>query len=356
MGLLYTKLKIFHFKDKLDSLGREVADIKPPLHIRIKPTNVCNHNCRYCAYRAENLQLGKDMRKKDQIGRDKMLEIIDDLAEMEVQAVTFSGGGDPFCYPYLGEAARKLAETRIKFAALTNGSRLEGELAEVFAQHATWLRISIDGWDGPSYARYRGVGQGEFDKVLNNMARFKELDGDCYLGVSIVIDRENSSQIFEFTRRLKEIGVDSVKAAPCIVSNDGTENNRYHQPGFAEAKKQIARAIEQLADDSFEIFDAYHELDEKFKKEYDWCPYLQILPIIGADLNVYSCQDKAYNLDEGLLGSIREQRFGEFWSSDKDKFFKINPARDCNHHCVANGKNQMVLEYLNSDRQHLGFV
>jgi 2-iminoacetate synthase ThiH len=76
-------MKVFHFKEKVDSLPRDVDRILPPLHIRIKPTNVCNHNCGYCAYRVDNLQLGKDMVTKNQIPREKMLEIIDDIVEME---------------------------------------------------------------------------------------------------------------------------------------------------------------------------------------------------------------------------------------------------------------------------------
>ncbi len=147
MGHLYTKTKVFHFKDKLDSLPKENPAILAPIHIRIKPTNVCNHNCHYCAYRVDNLQLGKDMVTRDFIPREKMLEIIDDLVEMKVRAVTFSGGGEPFCYPYLLEAVKNLARGGIKFASLTNGALLTGEIANFFAKNATWLRISIDGWD-----------------------------------------------------------------------------------------------------------------------------------------------------------------------------------------------------------------
>ena len=65
MGLLYTRMKIFHFKDKLDSLPVDSGRILAPLNVRIKPTNACNHNRWYCAYRAENLQLGQDMNLKD---------------------------------------------------------------------------------------------------------------------------------------------------------------------------------------------------------------------------------------------------------------------------------------------------
>jgi MoaA/NifB/PqqE/SkfB family radical SAM enzyme len=356
MSLLYTKTKIFHFTDKLDSLPRQSAEIKPPLHIRIKPTNVCNHNCCYCAYRSENLQLGKDMVQKDSIPRDKMLEIIDDLIEMGVQAVTFSGGGEPFCYPHLAEIAEKLAISPIQFAALTNGSNLKGRVAEIFSQHATWLRVSMDGWDGPSYASYRKVKTDEFDKVMANMKNFKKLAGPCYLGVSFIIDKNNAAHVFEFIQRLRDTGVDSVKVSPCIVDNDGAENNRYHRPVFEQVKEQVARAKEKLAGEDFEIYDAYHELEEKFKKSYNWCPYLQILPVIGADLHVYSCQDKAYNLEQGLIGSIESCRFKTYWLSNKEKFFRINPSEHCNHHCVANEKNKLVLEYLQADQRHLGFV
>lgn len=356
MGLLYTKMKVFRFREKLNSLSLNNDKIMAPIHIRIKPTNVCAHNCWYCAYKAKDMQLGQDMSQKDYIPEKKMMEIIDDIIEMEVKAVTFSGGGDPFYYPFLLKTVKKLANSPVKFASLTNGVQLKGELAEVFAQHATWVRISMDGWDNESYAHYRGVKEDEFTKVINNMGNFKKLGGKCYLGVNYIIDKGNYNHVYDFIKRLKEIGVDSVKVSPCIVSNEGKESNAYHQTLFQKVKEQIKRIKSDLIDDSFEMFDAYHELDEKFAKDYTWCPYLQILSVIGADSNVYSCQDKAYNLKEGLIGSIKDQRFKDFWFSYKNQFFKIVPSKHCNHHCVANLKNKLVLEYLEADEEHIGFV
>jgi MoaA/NifB/PqqE/SkfB family radical SAM enzyme len=356
MGLLYTKLKIFHFKDKINSLPETEEKILPPLHIRIKPTNICNHNCGYCAYRADNLQLGKDMQRRDFIPKEKMMQILDDLVEMGVKSVTFSGGGEPFCYPYLLDAVEKLSKTGIKFACLTNGSHLNGKLAEIFAHYGAWLRISMDGWDDQSYSFYRGVQHGEFTKVMNNIENFKKLNGRCYLGTVIIVNKDNAAHIWGFIKALKSVGVDSVKVSPCIISNNGTENNAYHRAIFDSVKDQVKKAVDILTDAGFEIFDAYHELDDKFRKDYKWCPYLQILPVIGADLNIYPCQDKAYNLKEGLIGSIKNSRFQRFWFSDKNKFFKIDPSKVCEHHCVANEKNKMILEYLNADAEHLCFV
>jgi len=233
---------------------------------------------------------------------------------------------------------------------------LTGPIATFFAQHGSWVRVSIDGYDAKSYAAYRGVSENEFNVVMDNITEFAHKCTKCLLGVSLIVDQKNASHIYNFLSQLKACGVKTVKVSPCIVSNSGFENNQYHKSIFQDVKEQIQHAQTSLVTDAFEIYDAYHVLDEKFDKEYAWCPYLQILPVIGADLNVYSCQDKAYNLDCGLLGSIKEQSFKEFWLSDKNKFFNINPSVHCNHHCVANKKNQEVINYLNANTEHLAFV
>lgn len=353
----YSKYKIFHFKDKLESLNQDNLEIKSPIHIRIKPTNVCNHKCWYCSYQSlDDIQLGKDINLRDVIPRDKMMEIIDDCIEMNVKAITFSGGGEPFAYPYLLETAKKLAESNIQFASLTNGSKLKGEVAQLFAKYAQWIRISLDGWDDKSYSEYRGIKDGNFSKLIENIINFKKIGGKCSLGISYIIDNKNYKHIYELIKLIKSTGADSVKLSPCVVSDSGKVSNEYHKPIFKEAKEIIEKAINDFQDEKFEIYDTYHLLAEKFEKDYEWCPYLQILPIIGADLNIYSCQDKAYNLDTGVVGSIKNKSFKNFWFSDKNKFFQINPSKVCNHHCIANEKNKQILDYLEIDKEHLNFV
>ncbi|WP_373071988.1 radical SAM/SPASM domain-containing protein [Sulfurimonas sp.] len=355
MANKYSNLKIFHYQNKLDSLPKNITDIKAPIHIRIKPTNVCNHDCWYCAYKADNLQLGQDMVERDYIPHDKMMQIIDDCKEMGIKAITFSGGGEPFTYRYFTDTIKKVIESNISFASLTNGSRLKDEIAELFAYNATWVRVSIDGYDDESYAEYRGVKIGEFSKIVDNMKKFASLPNrTCNLGVSFIVDNKNYSKIYEFSQLMKDIGVDSIKISPCIVDNDGTKNNEYHKPFYDQAKAMSIKVKQELEDNNFEVNELYHWQEEASAKDYEWCPYSQILPVIGADLNIYPCQDKAYNLDNGLMGSIKDSSFKEFWFSDKNNFFKINPKVHCNNHCVADNKNKMILDYLNVE--HLGFV
>lgn len=354
MGLLYTKYKMFHFPQKLDSLNTD--EILPPLQVRIKPTNACNHDCWYCAYKASNLQLGKDMIEKDYIPKDKMFEIIDDLDAMGVKSITFSGGGEPLTYRYIRETLQKISQTKIKFASLTNGSKINGEIAEIFAKFGTWIRVSIDGWDDESYAKYRGVKVGEFSKIIKNMQNFAKIGGKCLLGVSIIIDKDNAKEIENMVKLFCDIGVQSIKLSPCITHNEAHLTNKYHSQFFEYTKNKCKDIAQKYSNSSCQIFDSYHLQLETFNKSYDWCPYLQICPVIGADLNIYACHDKAYNLQSGLLFSIKDRSFKEAWMSDKKNFYKIKPCKDCNHHCVVDEKNKILLEYLNADKEHLEFV
>jgi MoaA/NifB/PqqE/SkfB family radical SAM enzyme len=354
MGILNTNLKVFAYPEKLRSLPADVPEVLPPLHVRIKPTNVCNHDCWFCAYRQDDFQLGETMVEKDQIPLDKMMEIVDDLIEMKVGAATFSGGGEPFVYPHLLRTVQRLADAGIPFASLTNGSRLNGALAEIFAHRGTWVRVSLDGWDGPSYAKARHVKEGEFAKVTGNMEAFKKLGGSCLLSAVIVVGHENGPHVYELSRVLAELGVDSIKISPVVVSNDEAENHHYHLAHHERVREQVARAKADFGHLT-EISDAFDLQMASFRKDYHWCPFLQIRPVIAADLNVYSCQDKAYNPD-GLLFSIKERRFRDAWLASKEQFLHLDPSKVCNHHCVAHRGNQLVLEYLDMDRQHLPFV
>jgi radical SAM protein with 4Fe4S-binding SPASM domain len=354
MGAIYTAAKMWHYPEQLEAL--KSGDVAAPVHIRLKPTNVCNHNCYFCAYRTDDLDLGGDMNLKDRLATDKMAEIVEDIVEMGVKAVTFTGGGEPLLYPTIVETIEQLAAGGVNISALTNASQLKGKRADVLARHATWVRVSIDGWDGPSYAEYRGVDEQEFDKVIANLTAFSALESDCVLGASIIVDHRNAPHIAELAKTLKIAGVAHAKISACVVSNEGADNNAYHAKFTDVVREQIALARD-LDGDGFEVIDHYHELSERFDKDYESCPFLQFLTVIGADGEVYTCQDKAYT-KSGKLGSIQDRRFKDFWFSEDNKqaMAALNPSKVCGHHCVAEGKNRLLHDYLESEPAHRPFV
>ncbi|OSM04210.1 putative radical SAM protein [Magnetofaba australis IT-1] len=324
--------------------------------MRIKPTNVCNQDCWYCAYKVSHLQLGENMVERDQIPEAKMFEIVDDVLEMGVRAITFSGGGEPTVYKPLPEVVEKLAQGGVKVATLTNGANLKGRVADAFAEYGTWVRISIDAWDGPSYVKARGVKDDDFDKVVQNMRDFSARNSRCVLGISFIITADNADHIVDAVRTFKSAGVNHVKLSGTVISNSGAENNDYHRPLMQKVTAQIEEA-KKLASADFAVIDHYHELEERFNKSYTTCPFLQFLTVIGGDQKVYTCQDKAYT-DLGLLGDISNQRFKDFWFSEanRQRLFAFDPSQNCAHHCVAHTKNLAILDYLAMDKEHGMFV
>ena len=343
--MYYSKLKVLKHRRKLESF--EDKRITEPVHIRIKPTNKCNHNCAYCSYQNSYGQLGKDMRKSDEIPLQKMFEIISDCADMGVKAITFSGGGEPLLYKGFMSVLEKCRECGISTAILTNGVLLRKATLMVAMDSCSWIRISMDGWDRDSYAEYRKCKPEDFDQLIKNIDRATKMQSECVLGVNIIVDDRNATHIYDMVKLVHGLGVRSIKISPCIVSNDSALNNELH----FKLKPFVEDQLNKLQDEGIEVYDSYHAQLCGFKKHYNWCPYIQVLPIIGADQNVYACHDKAYNKTNGMLGSIRDVSFKDFWYDGHEKFLKINPSKDCNHHCVTDQTNKMLLEYLTIDHE-----
>jgi MoaA/NifB/PqqE/SkfB family radical SAM enzyme len=351
---VYSALKVFAFADRLTPRAGEV---RGPVHVRIKPVNACNESCWFCAYRAGGLSLGDEMELRDRIPPAKMFEIVDDLIALDVRAVAFSGGGEPLLYPELPETIRRLAAGRIAVGCLTNGFALSGEVAEALARDATWVRISIDGWDGPSYARSRRVREDAFERVLRNGERFVAATGGrCTLGFSFIVTRENAEHLAEFCARARTLGAAHVKLSACVVANEAAENEAYHAAIAATVAAEIARA-RALEGPGFEILDHYHALGSRFERANRSCPMLDLLTVIGADCAVYTCQDKAYT-EAGRLGSIRERSFRDLWLSaeQRERRRRLDPSVSCLHHCTAHAKNELLLEYRALEAAHLPFV
>ena len=106
-------------------------------------------------------------------------------------------------YPHFAETWLGLAAGGVKIGSLTNASRLQGKAADGLAAHGTWVRVSIDGWDGPSYAKYRSVAETEFAKVMGNLAAFAARGSRCELGASIIVDESNAGHIYDLGRQGK---------------------------------------------------------------------------------------------------------------------------------------------------------
>lgn len=349
----YSQLKIFHHPNVLDQLKNGLRC--NPVYIRIKPTNKCNHNCSYCHYRNAYLDLD-EYHPLDEIPHDKMMEIIRDLSDMNVKAVTFSGGGEPLLYPFIEEAMEKILQYGIDLSIITNGSLLKGKKAELLA-NSKWVRISLESINSKEYAKVRGIGENAFEELCKNIKEFTHIKSDkCELGINVVINKENYTEIQEMAYLMKNLGVNHVKFAPLITNN----TREYHSSFKDEVTETLEKVGKELSDEKFRIINLYTG-DFKdsviFERQYSECPIKEFICVIAANSNVYYCHDKAY-LSDGKVCDLNQQSFKQAWNSDEvTKLFKRFDAKECcKQHCVYDSRNEMINSFLHMDLNHVNFI
>lgn len=349
----YSQLKIFYHQDIIQKLLNHERCF--PLCIRIKPTNRCNHNCNYCHYRNSYLDLD-EYNPCDEIPRERMLQIVQDMVEMGVKAVTFSGGGEPLLYPYIEETMEKLLANNIDVSIITNGSLLKGNKAKILTA-AKWVRISIESCSDEEYCRIRGLKRGSFDELCDNIRLFAAMKSDnCELGINVVVNNQNYKEIRKLAELVKDLGVNHVKYAP-LCTND---TRAYHENFKDEVTEELKKMQDELTDEKFQVIDLYTgDFNDSviFERQYSNCPVKEFRCVIAANSKVYYCQDKAY-LSDGAVCDLSRMSFKEGWYSQAvtDKFREFDAKKCCKQHCVYDSRNELINSFLNMDRNHINFV
>ncbi len=350
---VYSDLKIFHHTEKINDILSERRT--SPIYIRIKPTNCCNQNCYYCGSKDDNVPEDRLFDKKAMIPWNKMEEIIQDMADIKVKAVTFSGGGEPLVYPYIENALRMIKDKKIEYSAITNGQALEGGKAELLAD-AKWIRVSIESASADTYAKIRGVNT--FDRVISNISNFvQNKNPQCTVGINCVVTKDNYKEIYDLCNLMSGLGVNNIKFSPLRLDGDLGE---YHKPIRQIVEKQIERAQKEFENNGFKIIDKYSDdagLDAGYEKSYHRCMIQEVFTVIGADCKVYFCHQRAYTKN-GDIGSLENRSLKELWYAEDTikKVRGLDPCQECNFRCVFDERNLLLHNLVSIDRNHINFI
>jgi MoaA/NifB/PqqE/SkfB family radical SAM enzyme len=336
----YSDLKIVWFRDKMDSFLNN--KILAPLCIRIKPTNRCCHNCFLCVYNYEFSKMHETTNRIDEISLDKMIEILDDLKDIGIKAVTYSGGGEPLIHKNILDILDKTLENKLDLSILTNGQLINDKVADRLSK-SKWTRISIDYFSEQSFIESKRGNKRMFEKLIDNVKNFTSMNRQCEIGVNYIITKNNYNNLVQSAEFLNKLGVDNVRYSP-VWTPDFYE---YHKAIQNDVEKSL-QIIRKDFSDNMIIYDSYKIQEEITKRKYYQCYFMQVVPVIGADLNIYNCHNKAYSTD-GIVGSIKEKKFSDVWfSQEVEKYFNsFRPDLLCNHQCANDRKNEYIHEIIN---------
>lgn len=290
------------------------------------------------------------------IPREKCLEIIDDCAEMGVKAIQFTGGGEPTVHPHHHEIFRHAIDRGLQTSLVTHGVLLRPEVIETLMQSA-WVRVSIDAGTPASYSAIRRVSEGQFHRAIANVRALCEArdrtGSSIVIGFGFVVTHENWREVVDAARIAKSLGVDSFRISAVFQP----ENDRYFTDFYDEASA-LCKEAEQLSEGRFRVVNSFGNRLADLRQgapDYGRCLYMEFTTYIAGTLQVFTCCGQSYN-ERGLIGSIENQRFKDFWlSEEKQAFFKSFDARGCAK-CQFNGQNRLMNYAVDKAAQHVNFV
>lgn len=342
----YSNIKIVGYPGKIQSFRDNI--LTEPIYVRIKPTNRCPHNCDWCVYVEDFSGMHEKCNKVDEIPTEKLLELVNDLADIGTKAIVWTGGGEPLGHPGIKQAIELCYTRNIKFGVITNGQLLNAEMAEYLID-ASWVRLSMDYWDENSFAISRKVHKKFFNQIKKNIAYLAEIKSpDCDLEVNFVVTEENCNNLFEAAYVAKEMCTENIRYSPVWTKNFV----EYHQ-GIIDTVNRGIEEAKRLEDDTFKVYSSYGNVESvPLERPYSKCYFCEICPVIAADQAVYQCHNKAYD-HLGLIGSIKDKTFSELWFSDATRKYmdKFDAVKNCSgHQCSSEARNLFIHEIVDNNR------
>lgn len=347
-------MKIFN-TDKLAYHGDRVHKWQnggnpPPVTVELDMIGACNSNCPRCAG-GEHSGI---------IGDDRVLRLIDELSDIGVRGLTFTGGGEPTLHKGLATAIDRTFTHGIDVGLITNGLIMQEPLMQTAIRCCQWIRVSLDAGSAPDYKESHGGDEEAFRNVCQTIDRLsnekKKVGSSCTIGVGYLIDDSSISGMFNATTLAKILGADYVQFRPYHLDGwwNGPEDldiERYRSEYRHCQKEEI---------DGFSVLESSPKF-EKLKtgdisRHYRFCHGQQFCATICATGDVTLCCHTRGRA-EFTLGNINEQSFAKIWDGDKRQkvLEKLNMAVDCPPLCRCDGIND-ILEGLSKNRPHKSFL
>jgi radical S-adenosyl methionine domain-containing protein 2 len=110
----------------------------------------CNMGCKFCFARFEDVKRKFNL-PKGHLPEEDALAVVDELADIGFEKITFAGGEPTLC-PWLGKLIVRAKERGMTTMIVTNGSRLDESALLQFKPHLDWIALSIDSLDAETNA------------------------------------------------------------------------------------------------------------------------------------------------------------------------------------------------------------
>ena len=305
-----------------------------PVLVEIDPSNACNHGCYFCISSYIHLPESRHLETFDrsQMPRDMMMVLCQDLIDMDIRAINWTGGGEPTLNRHTKEAIKLIGDnSKIKMGMFTNGTLFDRwDMFDVLVDYMTWVRISIDAGDKEAYNSIRRAKDNDdWDKMASNLNTLIEVNNSkgrrLDLGVGFVITPDTYEGILGFAEYFVDLDIDYCQFKPEVVNREREGGIQRDIDFWNEKVEPLLEKAKSILGEKFQIngykLDDLENDPSFYGRNYKKCLGSQIQPLVGADGHVYVCTNhRGYK--QYSYGNLRDKSFKEIWN-DLDTRRKI---------------------------------
>lgn len=325
-------------------------------------SNVCNHACAGCHSRYMH-------KSEDQfLDFDTMKEVVNDFAELGVEGVEISGGGEPLMYPQIIQAIAFMRGKGLKVGMFSNGTLLNDELAEFLVQNLLFLRIAFDAGTPETYKKIHG--RDDFDTLVKNLEAvvgYKSKHGaskatggkvgprqmtdakygTATVGAKYLVSAKNWQELSRAAALARDIGLDYLQYKALRASKFTPEGEVLDQA------REEAKKAEALSDGRFQVFGSLEKT-----KPIGRCFLNPIHPVVDAKGDMYLCAFFHHRKETHRIGNVYEKSFPEIWYSERhfEAFRNTKPKECAIFDCPFHEAAVLARAWIVENQKHLEFI
>src|SRR3972149_510761 len=349
--------KLLLHRDRVEASLR--GELVYPISVELDLSNKCPHDCPFCSFGTSASQ-GYRQQNWDVFPESRIFTLLHELKDCGVESLTFTGGGEPLVHPKARQVLEAATSLGFQWGIVTNGLLLTDRIAEVVANGATFVRVSLDAGSALTHMKTHGIKTPQYDQILYNLRRLRQAAPKLTLGASFCVMESNWQEIGQAAEDVAGGGGNYLEVRPTFPT---TWRGDDWEGGLSpETMDQVLAAV-TVAKSRWAHFKDFRiiGMDQRFqdirdyKKPYSRCQIGPLTTVIGAEGSIWHCCVQRGN-NFFKLGSVLDKPFIEAWAH-------IHRARDSGKIDVDrcprgryDGYNQIMEQAFQQDGLHGNFV
>lgn len=299
-----------------------------PVNVEIDLSDRCNIECRYCDFAHWRGDTVMPLTLAD--------GIFGQLATFGVEAVTFTGGGEPTTNPEFCNIAESAARWGFALGVYTNGVEAAPLLG--VSHRFTWIYVSLDVATPSEYLEMKG--KSYFNRVVGTVESLVKFRGVYRpaIGLGFLLKGDDIGHIPAMVNTARSLGVDYAQFRPAVGMDDYS-----WVPGALDFLSRYD------ADPLVIIHWARFREMVSFHRSYSVCRGSALVPCIGADGRMWVCPNTR---GERLLGDLQEAAFRTVWARRGEQLV----GDDCRDACRNHALNETLELVCRQPSSHDCFV